>query len=283
MLEPRHQIGMYEYIGVQILFNISKDSSLEINRAFLRINTLIILIAGSIVGITEVLNNPVIHLSVDDYWDYPLGAYNWWSLHSVNMFQSAIITIFPLLAVFGYSDSYLEDEKSKMLINFTARCSKTKYLSTRFLVNFIIGGISVCTPLIVNLLCYLMLVPNIEPNLYFGNPPVNNFLPNLYLSNPLLHIVFRTLLCFLYGGVVASLCLTISLFIKNKYKALLTPFLIFTILDVVLGSLGAGQYSPLTFLFSDVPFSPATLIIGISLLFVTGTIFIFGGRRLESL
>lgn len=254
-----------------------------ITRGFTKNTTLFILILGSIIALLDVIENNVIHLKPSDYWDYPLGVYNWWFLFNPEVYLSIIITVFPLLASVPYADSYIEEKKSGFLKSILLRQNKSKYLIRKFLINFAIGGIASIVPLVLNLLVYFSLLPAIKPNLYFGNIPIISFLPDLYINHPLVYIILRIGNCFIFGGIFASIALTCSLFVENRYIIIGIPFFIYTILDIVLDTLNLQKYSPLKFLFLDVPFTYGIYVIAITTIILLFAAFYFGGEKSENI
>ncbi|TDU11121.1 membrane-spanning protein [Bacillus subtilis] len=252
-------------------------------RGFTKSTTLFILILGSLIAILDVVENNVIHLKPSDYWDYPLGVYNWWFLFNPEIYLSIIITVFPLLASVPYADSYIEEKKSGFLKNILLRQNKNKYLTTKFFINFLIGGMASITPLVLNLIVYFSLLPAIKPNIYFGNIPVFGFLPDLYVNHPLIYIILRIGNCFIFGGIFASIALTCSLFVENRYIAIGIPFFIYTILDIILDTFNFQSYSPLKFLFLDVPFTYGIYVIATVTIIIFFVVFCVGGKKSENI
>ncbi|PEI67983.1 membrane-spanning protein, partial [Bacillus wiedmannii] len=250
----------------------------EFQRSLTRKSTLVVLVIVLLIAVFEVLTNSVIYLDGNDFWDYPMGSYSWWFIYHQNIYQSILSVLFPLLVSLGYSDSYIEDIKSGFLNNVLIRQYKSKYLVNKFLVNFIVGGIIVFVPLVVNLLLYLILVPNIDLNVFFGSVLVQNFFPDLYIDYPFIHVMFKIFIFILYGGTFASIGLASSIFIKNRYVVVIIPFLIYTLLDVVLSSINLRKGSPLFILFYDQPYNIIIFIIPMFMLCITFLLFFIGGK-----
>ncbi|MGW5983713.1 membrane-spanning protein [Bacillus mycoides] len=258
---------------------------IEFERAFKRGSFLLVLCVGCLIAILDVLENNVIKLSGKDFWDYPLGTYNWWFMYNINMYISLFTIVFPLLASIAYSDSYVEDIKSGFIKNILVRYSKTKYLITRFLINFVLGGIVVITPLLINLLLYTIMIPSIEPNAFLGANIVSDrgFLPELYFNHPNLHITFRIFICFLFGGVFASIGLACSIIVQNRYAVVIIPFIMYIFLDIIATSMKLEKFSPIVFIFYDIPYSSTIFIFAVIMLGISFIAFFYGGKRSETI
>lgn len=82
--------------------------NIELKRAITRKPFLIVLVVGVLLALLDVLTNDTIQLSGMDFYDYPLGVYEWWILYSINEYNMILSIILPLLVAMAYSDSYAE-------------------------------------------------------------------------------------------------------------------------------------------------------------------------------
>lgn len=249
----------------------------EFKRAITRNSTLIVLLIGILLAIGNVINNNVVQLPKDEYWDYPFGVFTWWFMYDQDTYKSLIITIFPLMVAAAYSDSYMEDVKTGFIKNLITRYSKKKYLTIRFLTNFLMGGIILTIPFIFNLLLYLLLIPNIEPNIFYGAEVVKNFLPHLYYSSPIVHAFIKLLICFIYGGLFSSIALIVSIFTKNRITIIVAPLLVFQIVELLVTSLKLSKLSSLNIMFYDVPYSSYIFLVPLVFLIVLFSCFFIRG------
>src|SRR5574344_655169 len=72
----------------------------------------------------------------------------------------------PVLASIPYSDSYWLDLNSGFAKNVYTRTKKSNYLISRYITNFIIGGICVVIPLIASLYLLFITVPAVTPSIF---------------------------------------------------------------------------------------------------------------------
>lgn len=259
--------------------------NIELKRAITRKPFLIVLVVGFLLALLDVLTNDTIQLSGMDFYDYPLGVYEWWILYSINEYNMILSIILPLLVAMAYSDSYAEDINSGFSKNIFTRYSKNKYLRTKFFVNFIIGGFVGSVPFLTNLILYLMLIPSIEPNLFFGTNFMTDqgFLPELYYSYPMAHVLLRTFMCFVYGGALASFGLACSVFVKNRYVIVIIPITLYILLDIVLSVFSLSEFSPFKILFVNTPYNNGTFIIPLILVSISYFCFLIGGKYNEDI
>ena len=136
--------------------------------------------------------------------------------------------IVPLIATIAYADTYAEDHTTGVIKNILTKVQKQNYVLTRFSVNFIIGGLVVIFPLVINFLACMTAFPLIHNNYYFGMNLIGpqDFLPSLYYHAPYIYILIRIIIVFFLGAMLASLGLALSTHVKNRYVVLLFPFFI---------------------------------------------------------
>lgn len=257
---------------------------IEFKRALRRNSVMIVFIIGILTGLLEALSNNVIKLPKDAFYNYPFGVYSQWFLFNINMYTGIFSIIFPLLGSIAYSDAYVEDIKSGFIKNIITKYDKSKYLITRFFVNFIIGGICVSLPLVVNLVAYLLLIPSIEPNIFFGTNIVSGhgFLPNLYFTYPIVYIFLRIAIFFMYGGAFASVGLAFGVLVKNRYVVVIIPFISYILLDIFFSTIKKFNLSPVVFLFQDKPYNHIIPSLGLIITVLAFMLFFFGGRYNET-
>lgn len=153
----------------------------------------------------------------------------------------------PLIVVLAFGDSYIVDCAKGYLNFILMRSSYRRYMIAKFLANLVAGGISLALPLFL-LYGYT--------NIAFprGFPPLMNAriqydriagpLGNLYSAQPDLYIVFLFALAFLFGAAYATLALGFSVFIRNRYLVLTTPFLLYWLFHFLFSVLGLESWSP---------------------------------------
>ncbi|MFB8392581.1 membrane-spanning protein, partial [Bacillus subtilis] len=67
------------------------------------------------------------------------------------------------------------------------------------------------------------------------------------------------------------------------YIAIGIPFFIYTILDIILDTFNFQSYSPLKFLFLDVPFTYGIYVIATVTIIILFVVFCVGGKKSENI
>lgn len=207
---------------------------MEINRILNRPIFWLLILAGFVLAILPVIQLWP-HGVTDDYFVfYPRSPYVSWMYFGSNAYKIYAL-ILPLLASLAYADAYAEDFNSGLIKSILTKVKKRKYLLTRYIINFCVGGIVTILPLIINYLAQMTAFPLIDNNYFFGMDPIggNAFYPMFFFNNPLLYIALRIIILFFLGGMLASLGLSLSTISKNRYIVLIFPFLVFMGLDVL--------------------------------------------------
>lgn len=218
---------------------------MEIKRMMNRPFFWFIILVGLLLGILPVVQSWPSGVIKQDFAFYPMSPYvSWMPFGTAFSIYDIYCMIVPLISSIAYADTYAEDHKTGMIKSILTKVQKQNYILTRFSVNFIIGGLVVILPLVINLLACMTAFPLIHNNFYFGMDMVGtqDFWPSLYYHNPLIYILIRILIVFFMGAMLASLGLALSTFVKNRYVVVLFPFLLFMGTDAVFVSFGS-QYS----------------------------------------
>lgn len=256
---------------------------IEIKRIFKRKSLYVALLIGIVIAFLEVFSNNHIKLKSQDFIDFSNGVYNNLMLYNVGKYMRMLQMIFPLMVTIVFADSYLEDVKSGFIKNIITRYDKKKYLVNRFLVNFVISGLIISIPYIVNYMLYASFIPSIEPKIFFSSPALEarNFLPRIYYKFPLLHVFIRIFLLFIYGGTFSSIALVSSIYSRNKYVITIIPFIIYVAMDVITQMLLNYRYSPMMFLFNPTGYNHMFIAFPLILITACFSIFIIGGMKNE--
>lgn len=256
---------------------------IEIKRIFKRPSFYVALLVGIAIASLEVFSNNHIRLGSKGFIDFSSGAYNNLMLYNLGKYIRMLQMVFPLIVTIAFADAYLEDLKSGFIKNIITRYDKKKYLITRFLVNFIVSGLIISIPLIVNYMLYASFIPSIEPKVFFSSPVLvpGEFLPYIFFNFPLLHAFIRIFLLFIYGGTFSSIALASSIFFRNKYVITILPFIVYIGMDVTIPMVLSYEYSPMIFLFNPFGYNHMFIAIPLILLIACFSIFIIGGMKNE--
>lgn len=257
---------------------------IEIKRLLKRPQFYVVILIGILIGMLDFISNNTIKLSGTDFSINSYGVYSRLMLYNINEFVRILQLIMPLIVTIAFADSYLEDVSSGFIKNIIVRYDKKKYLLNRFIVNFVVSGLIISIPFIINYILYAAFIPSIEPKIYFsGIIDTYGFLPNIYYNYPFLYVCIRILLLFVYGGTFSSIALASSIFIKNRYVVTLIPLITYISMDVIIQMSISYRYSPMVFLF--LPLSHNFMYLLIPLIFIPSCfcVFMIGGKKNELL
>lgn len=176
----------------------------------------------------------------------PYTAVETWIWGNAMQVESYIYSlILPLLAALPFATTYFKDYKSGFLKNIYMRVSRKNYLSAKYIAVFLSGGIAVVLPLILDLMCSLILLPNIVPSFVFPRieiTPKHMFL-EIFFKNPLAYALIFLGITFIMGGIWAVICLASSFLSDYKFVVLVTPFFIQLLIDALAGIFNRQELS----------------------------------------
>lgn len=122
----------------------------------------------------------------------------------------------PLLASLVGGTLYGQEFRSRRNIFHLARLSKKEYLLSLSIAGFILGGISVITPLLINGLTAWFRLPYFSQNLgQFTIYEKTFFAYSFAVKHPILIILLVILVFFIYGGLFSLLSISISYLYTN--------------------------------------------------------------------
>ncbi|MDO4599784.1 MAG: hypothetical protein Q4B39_06160 [[Ruminococcus] gnavus] len=176
-------------------------------------------------------------------------AGSWLAGNPTNWAGFVFFLILPILAMLPFGVSYFSDRESGYLKNLYTRMPRKQYLTNKFLAAFLSGGTAVVVPLVLNLICSLIFLPNLQPPTIhpynFINP--TRFLYELYFSRPLLYIGLFIVLDFLLGGMFACIALAASYLSDYKIIVGIVPFFLQLGIHILATMLGKLDYSSVYF------------------------------------
>lgn len=205
--------------------------------------------------------------------DYPVTAFESWigsTLISIKTFLCFLIA--PILATIPFGDSFFGDKKSGHIKNVFIRTKKSHYYIAKYVATFIVGGLAAVVPLLLNFYLTTLVLPSLVPQVAGTGYLVDSLSMwyELFFSQPFVYVFLYLLIDFVFFGLIATLALSISHFVENRFVFLLAPFLLKVIMSFVLRSIGLFQYDPTIFL---IPYQPAKGIDISYILVVAGILF----------
>lgn len=195
-----------------------------------------------------------VYYFISEVWGYDLYEQTVYTMWIESFTQSDIpfllYTIVPITAAAAAADIYLNDRETGYLNVIFSKIDQRKYFRHLYIINFIVGGLTLLIPLALNLyLCYLV-CPDRAPDLLVeGNNIVNPIgnqvlFPQLYYEQPLLHATVYLLLGFIAAGIFATIGLALGCFVKHRFLVWIGPYVInylFSSLSVAV--FGASRYN----------------------------------------
>lgn len=219
---------------------------------------------------------------------YQDSPYTMWMNVNPNTSISIIYyLLLPLLCVLPTGVLLKEDLQTNLFSKVKLYFGIPKSLVNYSLVSFIGGMITACIPLILNVLIWFTLVPNIYPH-PFRNDNIRiltdrSLFCSLFYEHPLQYITSYILLVAFWGGIFSLFVTAVSLWIKNKFLATAMAFitqLILYLIDSLFPMLVGGNLSAMEFLF--VPTTPGWNVIttAIGYILLSMILIYIGGKRI---
>ncbi|MCD7827017.1 MAG: hypothetical protein LUG85_00550 [Clostridiales bacterium] len=182
-----------------------------------------------------------------------ITLFNQWMGQEWNsMGQSLFYLLLPFFGSLAYSWSLLSERKSGYIKHIVTRTLRRKYYTAKYIAVFVAGGLVVLIPLIINFMVVSAFIPATTPDIFYDiyyDMGPTKALSQLFFSHPYVFVLYRMISAFIFAGLFASLGMSFSFFIKNRFVIVALPFLISMLLNYI-DSSGYFKYliSPSLFL-----------------------------------
>lgn len=179
----------------------------------------------------------------------------------------------PLVAMILSGGLWGREKHSHRLISDYARINHRSWVKTTFMNNFLLGGISVSSPLIFNVIFGLFRCHHFENTAPYadyglGFNPVGKFWAGDFLNDhPIYGLIFIIMIYFLYGGIFACIGMICSYLLKYRYIEYFLPFVIYFAYILFTSVIGMEDWNPVFYLY--IPCAVGVETTGISLFIVT--------------
>lgn len=161
----------------------------------------------------------------------------------------------PLIASFPYGWSYFQERSNGYEKNMVCRCGRKNYILSKYISTFVVGGLTVIIPLLLNFIIIACVVPARMPDpcsntnyAVFGN----SMWSTLFYSNPFLYDICYLVLTFVFSGLWATVSILASFYSRNRFSVLLIPYILLIIFHYGIHSLFAWtiyiEASPINYL-----------------------------------
>ncbi|MED2038315.1 hypothetical protein P4V58_14120 [Bacillus wiedmannii] len=162
--------------------------------------------------------------------------------NSISDYSVLYIFLLPILVTLPLADLFAKDRRTGFYRFFIVRGRYKEYFTQLFLFNFISGMFVAILPLIFNVYLSFMRLPNIKPDKIINQEitlmKTTTFLPDLYYTHPFIHMLFYILLIGIFGGIFASIALSIGIFVNKSFIILLSPFLLQYLMNMIFSTQG---------------------------------------------
>ena len=156
----------------------------------------------------------------------PCSLYGYWiGMNGASPYKEIFLTILPILAMMPHALSYYMDCKSGYVKSVYTRTRKIDYLSAKYIVTFISGGIAIVIPYLLNLLISAYMLPALNPikNGQFNSAAA--LFQELLYNKPMLYIAVYLVINFVFAGMFATIVLTFTHIIDNIFLVSMMPFI----------------------------------------------------------
>lgn len=217
----------------------------------------------------------------------PDSVFNTWVGGNGYSLQAYVFfLILPILAAIPYADTFFTDKESGFIKNVFVRVDKKYYYIAKYITVFIFGGLVILIPLVINLILTATLMPSLIPQVTSLTYTVGgiSMWNSIFYTNPYLYVFMYLALDFIFGGIFATIALSISFFVNSRFIVLVTPFIIVFSFSTLLKLLQLSVFDPFIFLnpvqpHLNITFSSVLIIMIISLLLSAGVFLIKGVRN----
>lgn len=144
--------------------------------------------------------------------------------YELAVYTGPICLLAIIISAIPFSTSYISEYESNYYTYIKHKVGSYKYIFTKFIVNFIAGGLVLFIPFITFYLLLLVLKGVSNEDLSYGLE-LNKTLVHIYNQSQVKYMLIKILLTTICGSTFATLALGISIYIRNKYLTILFPFL----------------------------------------------------------
>lgn len=264
---------------------------LELRRAFKGKGMIFAIIVGCAITITHVIQYqiPAYQMNLQQNFiecpqGYPLVVSDTWMAgNSFNIESFLYFLVLPIIAVIPFGTSYFADRNGGFLKSVYMRISRKEYLTAKYIATFLSGGAAVALPLVLNVMCCMVLLPNIvaQQSLPHNTICAKNLFYGIYYSHPTVYIMIYLCLDFILGGIFACMALTCSFLSDFKVIVAICPFFIQLTLHVACSMLWNYEWSSVFFAragygMTNVVIPLIYILVGI---LITSTLFLYIGEK----
>ena len=198
-----------------------------------------------------------------------LNSYNAW-------FESFVyyISTIVLMSCLPFSITYIQDKKSGFLNNIVSRSSKYNYFKSKFIINFISGGLVISSSSFITLFILINKFINEFPSgtnrLWVED---NAFMINYLFTNKLLYFSCIFLFLFFIGATYATFALMLGMYTENIIFSILVPQIYWLVGSLLMEKLFSFKFAPWNLIYFNLdPIHVKTGLIHTTIIFIISLI-----------
>ena len=156
-------------------------------------------------------------------------------LQGYNGDRSLLIVLAPLIATIPFASQHIENRKSGTMKYIVSRMGYKQYFNSIFIINGM---------LLFLIMSILFFNRSINMDAYYAITKVSIY-ESAVRTSPLFYVIIIILHCSFVGVAYSSVGLAMSYFIKSKFVAWLSPFILTTIGSLFAMFLGLTKIEPM--------------------------------------
>ncbi|MCW1910217.1 hypothetical protein N7X57_07130 [Lactiplantibacillus paraplantarum] len=177
-------------------------------------------------------------------WDSPYTL--WIGIDSFKFSSAAYYLILPIIAAMPVAGLLKADLRNGYFMQVKMRRSLRESTYGYYIWTFLLGGLIVTIPLVLNFTAYALTYPSVFPdNLLNQNLLVihkNTLWVALYYHHPLLHTLLNIMITFVWSGLIALFATGVTMIVNNRFLAISAGFIVQLFL-LLLQGLNVFEYS----------------------------------------
>ncbi|MDC7302256.1 hypothetical protein [Agathobacter ruminis] len=153
--------------------------------------------------------------------------------------------IIPIFSAIPFATTLYRDQKNGYTKNVFTRTAKNNYYIAQYFSAFVSAGVVAVVPQILNVLIVAIILPSTKP--YAGIGYVGIFsdcmFSVVYYKNPYIYLFIFLVIDFIVFGLLNTMALSLSSYMRSEFAVLMIPFLILQFIDFATECIEASNYS----------------------------------------
>lgn len=172
------------------------------------------------------------------------------------VYNSLFYVLMPLFACLPYAGTYFSDMDSGYDRNICVKTSRFSYMMSKCVASFASGFVAVSIPLLLDLYGAAGLYPDGKPDKlsFLTAGIIDSYLfPELFNGRPWIYILLFIFIDGMFAGLFAVMSVCISRWSRNRFSAVMFPFVVYVLTGVVLDGVSDGCWSVLQMVNPEQP------------------------------